>query len=103
MNFAIQLLNGGSLKCGYWHAPIGTSEPLPELPVGQPLNAKRYPPLIFKTRSEAVVAKEYYDTQYAECHIEAEVAPVAEGVDATHRATDEGFQPVPMGAGTLFG
>ena len=103
MNFAIQLLNEGSLKCGYWHAPLGRKTEFPDDPIGQPLNAKKYPPLIFETRKEAFIAVEFYNSLYADHHIEAKAAPVAEGVEATHRATNDGFQPVPMGADTLFG
>jgi len=105
MAYAIELLNGGTLHCGFWQYPIAKADrdevPDDDFPYSQPLNAKRKPPLVFETERDAEVAVEFYNTLYAESHIDARVKHVS--AEPTHRLTNEGFRAVEMGAGTLFG
>lgn len=103
MGYAIELLNGGTLHCGFWHYPIGKDEESKDsdLPTSQPLNAKKKPVLVFADRGEAKVALDFYEMFFGECHISAQVKQV--DADPTHRLTNDGFKAVEMGADTLFG
>lgn len=104
MGYAIQLLNEGSLHCGFWHYPITRrrEEHVPDgnFPEGQPLNATETPPLVFETEREAEVAVDFYEELYGESHIEAQPKEVE--ATPTHRLTDDGFAAVEMKDG-LFG
>jgi len=98
MAYAIELLNGGSLHCGFWYYPItdrgNGQEEGRDVPFSSPLNSTNNPPLVFKTRTEAEVAVEFYDSVWSDSHIEA--APKEVNVDPTHELTDEGFAATPM-------
>ena len=104
MSYAIELLNGGSLHCGFWHYPIAKQhrEHVPEgdFPHSSPVNSKKNPPLVFETACDAHVAADFYDTLYAGSHIEARIKPVE--AQPTHRLTDDGFKAVPMPKDSLF-
>jgi hypothetical protein len=101
MGYAVELLNGGSLHCGFWHYPITKrrEERVPDgdMPDGSPLNGKRKPPLVFATEREAAVAVDFYGQLYGDSHIEAATKEV--GAEPTHRLTDDGFEPVGMSDG----
>ena len=105
MGYAIELLNEGTLHCGFWHYPIGKSDRSEvsdgDFPFSQPLNAKRKPPLVFKEKGEAEVAVDFYDMLYDDSHIEARAKAV--NAEPTHRLTNGGFQAMEMGTDTLFG
>lgn len=105
MGYAIELMNGGTLHCGFWHYPIAKAKREnageSDVPVSQPLNAKQKPSLVFEKKSDAEVAVEFYSTMYDQSHIEACVKEVR--AEPTHQLTNDGFQALEFGADTLFG
>jgi len=101
MGYAIELLNGGTLHCGFWHYPITKrrEERVPDgdFPHSSPLNGKRKPALVFATQREAAVAVDFYDQLYGDSHIEAATKEV--DAEPIHRLTDDGFEAVEMDDG----
>lgn len=97
-NYAIELLNEGSLHCGFWHYPLHAKPDQlcrgRDVPRSKPLTAD---PLVFESRSAAAVALEFYQQVWESSHIDAKVKEV--DVEATHTLGEEGFEALPMDDG----
>lgn len=115
--YAVQVLRryrrpNGSLTAGdpvnFWHVPLGAAprdgayEGLPHV---QPINATRYPALVFASEFEAEVAVSYFNALWGrtatpdgwrEDVYPGEYAARVRAVRAAprHRLTDEGFAPM---------
>lgn len=98
MNYAIELLNGGTLHCGFWHYPVhakpGDLRRGRDVPHSKPLTAD---PLIFESRADAAVALEFYEQVWGTSHIDARIKEVDQ--EATHQLGKEGFEALPMEQG----